>query len=123
MDRVTITQLAVGRAFRDAIPDGDDFRLRFTDGLEILCAWASSGPEVKVVNQGVITAEQALHPQFRYVAGKVVRQVLTDGTKLVIAFSDGHELRSDFRRQPTVRGVDVRVAIESPLAAVGVVGL
>lgn len=119
MDRVTITSLAAGRTFRDAIPDGDEFRLRFYDGTEIVCAWASSGPEVKAVNRGVITAEHALHPQFRYVAGKVVEQVLTDGQRLVIVFTDGHELRSDFRRAPAVRGVDVRVSVESPLAAMG----
>lgn len=114
MERVTIHQLAAGRAFRDAIPDGDDFRLRFMDGLELVCAWASDGPEVKLINQGVITTEQVLHPQFQYVTGKVVRQVLTDGRQLILSFSDGHELRSDFRQAPAVRAVDVRVALPPP---------
>lgn len=106
-----IHDLAVGRVFRDAIPDGDDFRLRFADGLEIVCAWGDAGPEVKSHRFGVITLDQALHPQFRYVTGKTVQAVYTDGQQLMIEFTDGHTLRSDFRTAPAVRGVDVAVKI------------
>ena len=106
-----INDLARGRVFRDAIPDGDDFRLRFMDGLEIVCSWASSGPEVKRFAFNVITDERDLHPQFRYVTGKVVAAVLTDGQKLLIEFTDGHTLRSSFATAPRVEGVDVRVRI------------
>lgn len=110
----SINSLAAGRIFSDAIPDGDDFRLRFADGLEITVAWASDGPEVKSFMFGVVTTEQALHPQFRYVTGKTVDQVLTDGKQLILAFTDGHELRSDFRRAPKVEGVDVRIRVPAP---------
>ena len=113
---MSINALASGRTFWDAIPDGDDFRLRFTDGVEIVCAWASSGPEVKATHFNVITKDRAIHPQFRHVCGKVVRQVLTDGHKLILQFMDGHELRSDFRRAPQVEGVDVKVMLDqSPI--------
>lgn len=114
----SITSLAAGRIFRDAVPDGDDFRLRFADGLEIRVAWASNGPEVKDFRFGVITGETVLHPQFRYVAGKTVKHVLTDGTQLTLVFIDGHELRSDFKRAPHVEAVDVRI----PLPAVSGAG-
>lgn len=109
-----ISQLAAGRVFHDAIPDGDDFRLRFEDGLEIVCAWASEGPEVKSHAFNVLSAERVLHPQFRYVAGKTVQAVLTDGTELLIEFTDGHVLRSDFKAAPRVAGVDVKVRLPDP---------
>lgn len=110
---MSINALAAGRVFFDAVPDGDDFRLRFADGLEIVVAWASSGPEVKAFAQHIITSERALHPQFQYVSGKTVKQVLTDGRKLILQFTDGHELRSDFRRAPAVEAVDARVRLSS----------
>lgn len=110
---MSIHRLAAGRVFHDAIPDGDEFLLRFTDGLEIRCAWASSGPEVKSFQFGVITAEKVMNPQMAYVRGKTVQQVLTNGTELFIDFTDGHRLRSDFRgRAPAVKGVDVKVKIK-----------
>jgi hypothetical protein len=111
---MSINAIAAGRTFWDAIPDGDDFRLRFTDGVEIVCAWGSQGPEVKATHFGVITKDRSIHPQFQYVSGKLVRQVLTDGKKLIIQFSDGHELRSDFKRGPKVEAVDVRMKLTEP---------
>lgn len=115
---------AKGRVFRDAIPDGDDFRLRFMDGLELVCAWGSGGPEIKAFAHNVLTADMAIHPQFRYVSGKTVHQVLTDGEKLIIDFTDGHSLRSSFgRRGPVVEGVDVKVACPSPIAALAAAGM
>lgn len=120
---MSITSYAAGRRFRDAIPDGDNFRLRFMDGLEIEVAWDSGGPEVKRVEHGVITQETVIAPQFRYVTGKTVREVLTDGTKLILAFTDGHELRSDFKRAPEVCGVDVRLALPAPAPLFGAAGL
>lgn len=113
---MSIHAIAKGRTFWDAIPDGDDFRLRFTDGVEIVCAWASDGPEVKATHFGVITKDRAMHPQFRHVCGKVVHQIMTDGKKLIVRFIDGHELRSDFRRAPQVEAVDVKVRLkQSPI--------
>lgn len=75
---------ARGRVFRDAIPDGEDFRLRFMDGLELVCSWGSAGPEIKSFAHGVITQEMAIHRQFQYVSGKVVDSVWTDGTLLLV---------------------------------------
>ena len=118
---MSINALAAGRVFVDAVPDGDDFRLRFSDGLEIVVAWASSGPEVKAFAQHIITSERALHPQFQYVSGKTVQQVLTDGRRLILQFTDGHELRSDFRRGPEVRAVDARVRLTAA-NAIGAAG-
>ena len=109
-----INDLAAGRRLRDVIPDGDDFRLRFLDGLEVVCVWGSSGPEVKAYAFNVISSETDLHPQFRYVTGKTVKQVLTDGQSLLIEFTDGHTLRSSFRgSRPTVDAVDVKVVLPS----------
>jgi hypothetical protein len=120
---LSIHKLCLGRIFRDAVQDGDYFRLRFMDGFELVCAWDSSGPEVKAHAQGVVTAEMAIHPQFRYVSGKTVRAILTDGEKLIIEFTDGHALRSSFGRGgPRVEGVDVRVTMPSPIAALASAG-
>ena len=120
---MSIHQHSKGRVFRDAIQDGQDFHLRFMDGFVLVCAWASSGPEVKAYAQGIITNEMVIHPQFRYVSGKTVDSVWTDGERLLIQFTDGHVLRSSFGRQgPEVEGVDVKVKIESPLAAMLGVG-
>lgn len=117
---MSINAYAAGRRFWDAIPDGDDFRLRFMDGLEIVVAWGSSGPEVKNTFLNVITAERVLNPQFQYVSGKTVKQVLTDGKNLILQFTDGHELRSDFKRaQPEVRAVDVKIKL-TPAAALAI---
>lgn len=120
---MSINAHAAGRRFWDAIADGDDFRLRFMDGVEIVVAWASSGPEVKDVFHNVITADRALNPQFQYVSGKTVKQVLTDGKDLILQFTDGHELRSDFKRaQPEVRAVDAKIAL-TPAAAIAIANL
>jgi hypothetical protein len=113
---MSINAYAAGRQFWDAIPDGDDFRLRFMDGLEIVVSWASSGPEVKDTFQNVVTADRVMHPQFQYVCGKTVKQVLTDGKALVLQFTDGHELRSDFTRAPAVRAVDAKVKLTAASA-------
>lgn len=118
-----IHQLCKGRVFRDAIQDGQDFRLRFLDGFELVCAWGSAGPEPKACAQGILTKELAIHPQFRYVCGKTVAAVLTDGEKLIIRFTDGHELRSSFGRcGPQVDGVDVKVQVPSPIASIALAG-
>lgn len=120
---MSINAYATGRRFWDAIPDGDDFRLRFTDGMEIVVAWASTGPEVKDKFLNIVTAERVLNPQFQYVSGKTVKQVLTDGSNLILQFTDGHELRSDFkRRQPEVRAVDVKIKLK-PAAAIAIAQL
>jgi hypothetical protein len=113
---MSINVYAAGRRFWDAIPDGDDFRLRFMDGLEIVVSWASSGPEVNDTCQNVVTADRFMHPQFQYVCGKTVKQVLTDGKALILQFTDGHVLRSDFRRSPEVRAVDAKVKISAASA-------
>lgn len=114
-----ITDLVAGRVFRDAIPDGDDFRLRFADGLEVVCAWGNDGPEVKAHAFNILSADQALHPQFQYVTGKVVAQVLTDGRSLVVEFTDGHALRSSFKAAPEVQAVDVKLVLPTPIPCYG----
>lgn len=114
---MNIHNLCKGRVFRDAIQDGQDFRLRFMDGFELVVAWGNDGPEPKAFAHGIVTAEMLIHPQFRYVSGKTVAAVYTDakGEKLIIRFTDGHELRSSFGRSgPQVDGVDVKVPIQSP---------
>lgn len=115
----SITQLCAGKRFFDAIPDGDDFRLRFEDGVEIKIAWESDGPKTIGIAHGIITTERALHSQFRYVTGKVVEAVYTDGNKLVVRFTDGHELRSSFRAKPTVDAIDVKIKLE-PASAIAI---
>lgn len=120
---MSITAHAKGRRLRDVVQDGGDFRLRFMDGLEVVCAWGSAGPEVKAFAHGVITQDMAIHPQFAYVSGKTVEAVWTDGSLLIIEFTDGHSLRSSFGRSgPEVEGVDVRVHVPSPIAAISGVG-
>lgn len=118
----TINSLAKGQKFFDAVPCGqEDFLLRFLSGLEVQVAWSSQGPEVKdhrYIVAGVL-GERALQPQFQYVSGKTVSQVLTDGRQLIISFTDGHELRSDFRRSgPVPVAVDAKVRLLSPLRGV-----
>lgn len=120
-----IHQLCKGRVFRDAMQDGEDFRLRFMDGFELVCAWGDTGPEPKACAQGIVTNEMAIHPQFRYVCGKTVKAVLTNaaGDQLILEFTDGHSLRSSFgRRGPQVDGVDVKVQVPSPIAAIALAG-
>jgi hypothetical protein len=119
---VRIHALAAGRVLHDVIPDGQDFRMRFTDGLELVCAWGSAGPELKHVEHEVFTVERYLHPQFRYVTGKTVRAVLTDGKKLLIEFTDGHTLRSDFSTKPIVAGVDVKFVLPAPCESISAAG-
>lgn len=121
----TISSLSKGRIFHDAIPDGQDFILRFRDGREITVAWASDGPEVKGwmhrTNPNPFGLDMQVIPdQFRYVSGKQVKEILTDGKQLVIVFTDGHELRSDFKAAPKVVAVDAKVYIGS--SALGVSG-
>lgn len=112
---MSINALAQGRRFRDAVADGQRFRLRFMDGFEIVCAWGDKGPEAVAYAQGLLTADMDMHPQFRHVCGKTVAQVLTDGEKLLIEFTDGHTLRSSFRSSsPQVEGVDVKVKLKFP---------
>lgn len=112
---MSINALAKGRQFRDAVSDGQRFRLRFMDGFEIVCAWGDDGPEAIAYAQGIISADMDLHPQFRHVCGKTVAQVLTDGEKLLIEFTDGHTLRSSFRTSgPAVDGVDVAIKLKFP---------
>ncbi len=112
-----ISTLAIGRRFRDAIPDGDRFRLRFLCGLEIQVQWDSGGPVVTGVAQGIITAETVLHPQFRYACGKTVQSVMTDGQQLMIHFTDGHCLRSSFTgSEPIVKAIDVNIKLAPPTA-------
>lgn len=122
----TISSLAEGQVFWDALPYGqDEFLLRFQSGLEINVAWASSGPEVKNYWYRALTilaTERALHPQFQYVSGKTVLQVLTDGCQLIISFTDGHELRSDFRRCPEPVAVDAKIILK-PLGDPGLFGV
>lgn len=117
-----IHDLAVGRAIRDVIPDGERFRIRFLDGLEVTVEWASSGPEIVTFATGVVTSETDLHPQFRYIIGKVVKAVWTDGTQLLIEFTDGHCLRSDFKTSPKVEGVDVHIVLPLPVESIGAAG-
>lgn len=113
-----IHKLCKGRVFRDAVQDGQRFRLRFMDGYEVVCAWGDKGPEAVADAQGIITQEMDIHPQFRYVSGKTVARILTDGERLMIEFTDGHCLRSSFGRSgPKVDGVDVKVPIQSVIAA------
>lgn len=120
----TITALAKGRIFHDAIPDGQDFILRFRDGREITVAWGSEGPEVKswIHRAGINpfgTDYQVIPDQFRYVSGKKVEGVFTDGQQLVITFTDGHELRSDFKAAPKVVAVDAKVYLgQKPIIGV-----
>ena len=115
----TITSLAKGQQFYDALPNGDQFILRFMNGLLITMAWASEGPEVKSYRwyEGGFT-DQSLHPQFRYVSGKTLAYAHHDGKQLSLVFTDGHELRSDFRRVPEPVAVDVKIQLP-PVGATG----
>lgn len=107
-----ITTLVTGRRFADAIPDGQNFRLRFMDGFEVLCTWGDDGPEAIGYASGVITAETILHQQFQYVRNKMVDKVMTNGETLIICFTDGHELRSRFSGGGvTVEGIDAKVRL------------
>lgn len=109
----SITSLIRGRSFADAIPDGDAFRLRFHDGYEVKIVWDSSGPVPIGEAFGIITSDRALHPQFNYVSGKVVKCATTDGKTLNIEFTDGHALRSSFVSAPEVQGIDVKVRVDT----------
>lgn len=122
MSHQTITSLACGREFHDAIPDGEDFLLRFKCGLEIRCTWDSSGPVVKSYCFGVDDITLHMNKQFHYVSGKIVRYCVTDGRQLSIVFSDGHELRSDFKQAPELVAVDVKVYINKNLLGVVALG-
>lgn len=114
-----IHKLCKGRVFRDAVKDGERFRLRFMDGYELQIAWGDKGPEAVAEAQGIITTDMDMHPQFRHVCGKVVKRIMTDGQQLMIYFTDGHCLRSSFGRSgPEVKGVDVSIPIESVIASV-----
>lgn len=111
-DRELIHDHCKGRAFRDCIPEHQRVRLQFEDGYEVDVDWSSSGPELRDARQCIITNEYALPTQFRYVQGKIVKHVVTDGARLYLAFTDGHELVIRWERDPDARGVNCSVQVQ-----------
>lgn len=89
--------------------------LRMKDGKTVRCAWGDQGPELIDVLHLLPPTDQALESRFQYVSGKTIRNVLTDGERMLIAFTDGHELQVNHRKaDPEGDAVHVRVKVPAP---------
>jgi hypothetical protein len=115
-----INPIAAGRILRDVVNYHDEVGLRFMDGVEARIAWSSQGPELKSIEQNIITDEVCMPKRFRYCIGKRIKSTMTefsdrpDGRRLHIVFDDGHVMLLAWSRQPQVRQVDVRLQLEIP---------
>jgi hypothetical protein len=50
-----------------------------------------------------------------HMAGKVLEAALTDGSKLILRTTDGHEFRIEWKDgEPVLTGVDVRIVVALP---------
>jgi hypothetical protein len=108
---VTIQSLLIGRRFGDCIPAHQRITVRCTDGFEVDVDWASSGPEVRASRQGLVVPDRVLDPKFAYVCGKVIKRCLTNGSNLLIGFTDGHELAIAWDGIPDARAINVSVGL------------
>jgi hypothetical protein len=100
-----------GRQFQDCIPKHQRVCLQFADGYEVEVDW-DKGPELRDARQTlVLTNERAMPSQFGYVRGKTVKHVVTDGERLYLAFTDGHELVIRWEREPDVRAINCTVVM------------
>ena len=103
-----------GRQFADCVPEHQRVRLLFADGYEVEVDWAVNGPELRDARQRLIlTDERALPSQFGYVRGKTVKHVVTDGARLYLCFTDGHELVIRWESEPDARAVNCSVVMPS----------
>jgi hypothetical protein len=103
-----------GRRFQDCVPEHQRVRLQFDDGYEVDVDWSTAGPELREARQHLIlTNERAMPSQFGYVRGKEVKHVVTDGERLYLAFTDGHELVIRWERDPDVRAINCTVVMPS----------
>ena len=111
-DRALIHNAAKGRVFRDCIARHQRVVLCFEDGTEIEVDWASSGPELySTTRRLVLSDEYAMPSEFRRVSGKTVKHVVTDGARLYLAFTDGHELVFRWEGEPDARAINVSVHV------------
>lgn len=119
-ERERIHDHVKGRVFKDCIARHQRVCLQFEDGYEVEVDWDSSGPELRTATQTlVLSNERAMPTQFAYVVGKTVRQVVTDGARLYLCFTDGHELVFRWEREPDARAVNVTI---NPLPSVAIFG-
>lgn len=110
-----ITPLVAGRALHDIYSGNGKLYLRMKDGRTIRCAWGDHGPELVDVVQLLPPTDQALEPRFQYVSGKTVKHVLTDGERMLVVFTDGHELQVNHERpDPEGDAVHVRIMLPAP---------
>jgi hypothetical protein len=109
-ERELIHDHCKGRQFKDCIPEHQRVRLQFEDGYEVDVDWDTPGPELREARQTlIITNEYAMPSRFGYVRGKVVKHVVTDGARLYLAFTDGHELVIRWEKTPDARAVNCTV--------------
>lgn len=111
-ERELIHDHCKGRRFADCIPEHQRVRLCFEDGYEVDVDWAVNGPELRDARQRlVLTNEYAMPTQLAYVRGKVVKHVATDGARLYLAFTDGHELVIRWEGEPDARSVNCTIVV------------
>lgn len=110
-----ITPHVAGGVLHDVYSGNGRLYLRMRDGKTVRCAWGDHGPELIDVLQLLPPTDQALEPRFQYVSGKTIRHVLTDGEKMLIAFTDGHELQVTHQKpDPEGDAVHVRIKVPAP---------
>lgn len=110
-----ITPHVRGQVLHDIYSGNGRLYLRMKSGKTVRCAWGDHGPELIDVVQLLPPTDQALEARFQYVSGKIIRNVLTDGEKMLIAFTDGHELQVNHRKaDPEGDAVHVRVQVPAP---------
>ena len=84
-----ITPHVRGQVLHDIYSGNGRLYLRMKNGKTVRCAWGDHGPELIDVVQLLPPTDQALEARFQYVSGKTIRNILTDGEKMLIAFTDG----------------------------------
>lgn len=110
-----ITPHVAGCVLHDVYSGNGKLYLRMKDGKTVRCAWGDDGPELVDVLQLLPPTDQALEPRFRYVSGKTIRNVVTDGMRMLICFTDGHELQvNHVKADPDSDAVHVRVKVPAP---------
>lgn len=110
-----ITPHVAGSVLHDVYSGNGRLYLRMKDGKTVRCAWGDAGPELIDVVQLLPPTDQALEPRFRYVSGKTIRHVLTDGDRMLLVFTDGHELQVNHQKaDPESDAVHVRVKVPAP---------
>lgn len=118
-----INDVVAGKVFHDAYSGNSKLYLRMRDGYTVACAWDSAGPVLVDAIQLHAPTDQALEPRFQYCSGKVIRHVVTDGERLLIVFTDGHELQvNHMSSDPDPDAVHVRIALPAPPPLFGTAG-